>query len=306
MAEEIEELRATRFELVDGNGAEPPGNQAATGDTDWDSGPTHEGAVLGVAEQDDEGRRDGRERDQEEGDEGLAGVVGAGEQIAGAAGGLGDGSGADCRNPDRDAGGTTKLGGEDRHGLVVIIALGESIVSVGVGTASLELDAGIVTAAVLSIIVVAGLWWAYFDVVTLVAEHRLSAATGTERAELARDAYSGFHIPIVAGIILVALGLKKTLSHVGDPLDVIPAFTLCGGVALYLLGHTGFRWRMAGSISRERLVTVLHCLLLIAAAGEIAALATLAILAALLGGLAVFETVTAASIRREVRAHEAR
>jgi low temperature requirement protein LtrA len=97
----------------------------------------------------------------------------------------------------------------------------------------------------------------------LVAERRLSAAKGEERARLARDAYSYLHLPMVAGIVLVALGIKKTLADVGDPLETISAVALCGGVALYLLGHNAFRLRDVGSVSVPRLVLALLCCALI-------------------------------------------
>ena len=107
----------------------------------------------------------------------------------------------------------------ERHGLIVIIALGESIVAIGVG-AGAAIDAGVVAAAVLGTVIAAGLWWLYFDVVALVAARRLeNAAEGRERNEVARDSFSYLHFPMVAGIVLLALGLKKTLAHVGDPLE---------------------------------------------------------------------------------------
>ncbi|MBA2782298.1 MAG: low temperature requirement protein A [Actinomycetota bacterium] len=104
----------------------------------------------------------------------------------------------------------------ERHGLVVIIALGESIVAAGVGVSGLALGMGVLAAVVVGIALAAALWWAYFDLVMLTAEHRLSEAQGEERARLARDCYSYLHLPMVAGIIFVALGVKQTLSHVGE------------------------------------------------------------------------------------------
>ena len=190
----------------------------------------------------------------------------------------------------------------ERYGLIVIIALGESIVSIGVGASGLPLKAGIVVAAVLGIALAAALWWAYFDLVTLVAAQRLSAAKGEERARLARDSYSYLHLPMVAGIIFVALGIKKTLAHVGHPLSIIPAVALCGGVALYLLGHNAFRLRDVGSVSVPRLVVAVCCCGLIPVAVSLPSLLTLAILAALLCGLAAFETMRSREFRRELRA----
>jgi low temperature requirement protein LtrA len=150
-----------------------------------------------------------------------------------------------------DAGGPYVFGSEnwklvpghfaERHGLIMIIALGESIVAIGVGAEALEVDAGVVAAAVLGIAVAAALWWLYFDIVALVAQRRLSRATaGREQNEIARDSFSYLHFPMVAGIVLLALGLKKTLEHVDDPLKVVPAVAMLGGVGLYLLAHVAF------------------------------------------------------------------
>lgn len=191
----------------------------------------------------------------------------------------------------------------ERFGLVVIIALGESIVAIGIGASGLQFGAGVVVAAVLGVTLAAALWWAYFDLVMLVAERRLFAVKGEERARLARDAYSYLHLPMVAGIILVALGIKTTLAHVGDPLGTIPAVALCGGVALYLLGHNAFRLRDIGSVSVPRLVVTILCLALIPLAVSVPSLTTLAILAVLLCGLAAFETMRSREFRRELRGH---
>ncbi|HEX2107910.1 MAG TPA: low temperature requirement protein A [Rubrobacteraceae bacterium] len=189
----------------------------------------------------------------------------------------------------------------ERYGLIVIIALGESIVAIGVGASGLTIGAGVVVAAVLGIALAAALWWAYFDLDMLVAGQRLSAAKGEERARLARDAYSYLHLPMVAGIVLVALGIKKTLEDVGDPLGTIPAVALCGGVALYLLGHNAFRLRDIGSASVPRLVVTALCCALIPVAASVSSVVTLATLAVLLCALAAFETARSREFRREMR-----
>src|SRR5215211_393011 len=99
----------------------------------------------------------------------------------------------------------------ERHGLIVLIALGESVVAIGTG-AERGVDGGVVAAAVVGIVVISALWWLYFDVVALVAARRLvNAAAGSERNRVARDSFSYLHLPIIAGIILIALGLKTTL-----------------------------------------------------------------------------------------------
>jgi low temperature requirement protein LtrA len=151
-------------------------------------------------------------------------------------------------------------------------------------------------------VLAAGLWWAYFDYVALAAERRLISAQGQERATLARDSYSYLHLPMVAGIVLVALGVKKTLAHVGDPLGIIPAVALCGGVALYLLGHNAFRLRDVGSVSIPRLAATTISLALIPAAVRMPSLITLAATATLLVTLAAYETYHLSEPRRKSRA----
>lgn len=189
----------------------------------------------------------------------------------------------------------------ERHGLIVIIALGESIVAIGVG-AEHHIDAGVVTAAVLGMVVAACLWWMYFDVVALVAERRLEHATaGRERNAIARDSFSYLHLPMVAGIVLLALGLKKTLGHVEDPLKLVPAFALLGGTALYLLAHVAFRWRNVHRFSAHRLLVAVVLLALLPAAVALPALATLAIVVALLVALIVYETLRFAELRDKMR-----
>jgi low temperature requirement protein LtrA len=189
----------------------------------------------------------------------------------------------------------------ERHGLIVIIALGESIVAIGVG-AGHAVDAGVVVAAVLGMTVAGALWWLYFDVVALVAERRLSnAAAGRERNEIARDSFSYLHFPMVAGIVLVALGLKKTIGHVEDPLKAAPAAALLGGTAIYLLAHVAFRMRNVHRFSTQRLVCALVLVALLPAAVELPALATLAIVAALLCVLIAYEARHFAELRGRLR-----
>jgi low temperature requirement protein LtrA len=189
----------------------------------------------------------------------------------------------------------------ERHGLIIIIALGESIVAIGVGVSG-GVDAGVVTAATLGVAVAAALWWLYFDVVALVAERRLSrAAVGREQNEIARDSYSYLHFPMVAGIVLVALGLKKTLAEVGDPLDVVPATALLGGTAVYLLAHVSFRLRNLHTLNKQRLACAVLLLALIPAAVELPALGTLAILAGVLTALIGYEALRFAEARDRVR-----
>jgi low temperature requirement protein LtrA len=189
----------------------------------------------------------------------------------------------------------------ERHGLIVIIALGESIVAIGVG-AEAGVDIGVAAAAVFGIAVAAAQWWLYFDVVALVAARRLEkAAPGKERNEIGRDSYSYLHFPMVAGIVLVALGFKKTLGHVEDPLKLVPAVALLGGAALYLLAHVAFRLRNIHTLNRQRLVAAVVLVALVPLAVEIPALATVALLAALSAGLVAYETIRFGETRERLR-----
>jgi len=194
----------------------------------------------------------------------------------------------------------------ERHGLIVIIALGESIVAIGVG-AERGVDAGVVVAAVVGIAVAAALWWLYFDVVALVAQRRLSnAAEGRERNMIARDSFSYLHLPMVAGIVLVALGLKKTIEHVEDPLKLVPAVALLGGAALYLLAHVAFRLRNVHRFSWQRLVGAVVLVALLPLALEVPALVTLGVLTAVLVAIIVYETLRFAELRDRLRHQLAR
>jgi low temperature requirement protein LtrA len=192
----------------------------------------------------------------------------------------------------------------ERHGLIVLIALGESIVALGVGARAV-IDADVVLAAVLGVIVAATLWWVYFDVTALVAERRLSnAKEGRERNELARDSYSYLHFPMVAGIALLAVGLKVTIEHDGeDSLKLVPTVALLGGAAVYLLAHVAFRLRNVHTLSGRRLVCALVLLGLVPVtlALKSSSLATLAILAAVLSLLIVYEVIRYADVRERVR-----
>jgi low temperature requirement protein LtrA len=194
----------------------------------------------------------------------------------------------------------------ERHGLIVIIALGESIVAIGVGARAV-IDAGVVAAAVLGMVVAAALWWVYFDVTAIVAGRRLAKAReGRERNEIARDSYSYLHFPMVAGVALIAVGMKRTLAGVDDPLKLVPATALLGGAAMYLLAHVAFRLRNMHTLSGRRLMCALFLLALLPAGAVLPALVTLGILAALLAALIVYETLRYAEARDRVRHQLAR
>lgn len=192
----------------------------------------------------------------------------------------------------------------ERHGLVVIIALGESIAAIGVG-ASGQLDLGIAAAAVLGVALAAAMWWTYFDVVAIVSARRLAEAEpGRVRNEMARDSYSYMHLWMVAGIVLAALGLKVTIGGATAHLDAVPAFALLGGVALYLLGHVAFRYRHIRTVNRRRLMLAIVLLALVPVAMELPAIAALAVVNALTWALIAYETHVYGEGRQRVRRPE--
>jgi low temperature requirement protein LtrA len=189
----------------------------------------------------------------------------------------------------------------ERHGLIVIIALGESIVAIGVGAEGIALGLEVVVAAVLGVAVAAALWWAYFDVLAPVAERLLRSLDPDEQARIARDSYTLLHLPMIAGIVLLALGVKKTLAHVDEPLDVVPALALCGGAALYLLALVAFRLRNLRTLNRQRLLGALALLALVPAATAVDAVVALALVAAVLAAVVAYEAVRFRTWRARVR-----
>jgi low temperature requirement protein LtrA len=188
----------------------------------------------------------------------------------------------------------------ERHGLIVIIALGESIVAIGIG-AGRRLDGGVIAAALLGIGVAAALWWSYFDWVAIVVRRRLADATGEDRARLARDAYSYLHLPMVAGIVLFALGLKETIRDVGATLGAVPALGLFGGVALYLVAHVALRVRIGGGIGHGRPVATVLLVALLPIGTHVAALAALAMVAAVCTALIAYEALRYREDRARIR-----
>jgi low temperature requirement protein LtrA len=199
----------------------------------------------------------------------------------------------------------------ERYGLIVIIALGESVIAIGFGAEGVELTGAVATVA-LGIAVLAALWWAYFDVFALLAQRQLSRTSGAVRTRLARDLYSYLHLPMIAGIVLLALALEKTIEHVNEPLARVPAIALCGGLSLYYLAHVAERLRLVHSVRRTteerpgwigpgRLATGVVLLTLIPIAVEVQALASLALVTAVCWALIAWDIIHYRQDRIEVR-----
>jgi low temperature requirement protein LtrA len=198
----------------------------------------------------------------------------------------------------------------ERHGLIVIIALGESIVAIGVGVANEPISWVIVAASLLGLILSSALWWAYFDVSALLGEHALVAEPQETRVRLARNAYSYTHMPLILGIVLVALGLKEVLLYVSDsshhaltdPLSGVALAALVGGTVIYLLGHVLFKWLTVHTVSPVRLVAAGLLLVTIPLIAGRPAVVELAVVAFLVVCAMLLETLIFGESRRKIRA----
>jgi low temperature requirement protein LtrA len=198
----------------------------------------------------------------------------------------------------------------ERHGLIIIVALGESFVAIGVGVAQEPISWVIVAASVLGLILASALWWTYFDVSALLGEHALATEPVETRARLGRNAYSFAHLPLVLGIVLVAFGLKEVLLYVSDssehsltdPLPGVALAALVGGVVIYLLGHVVFKWLTVHTVSVVRLAAAGVLLLTIPLIAETPALVQLGVVAFLVACAVLVESVLFAESRRKIRA----
>ena len=177
------------------------------------------------------------------------------------------------------------------------------MVAIGAGAAQQPISASLLVAAVLGVAAAVGLWWLYFDMASLAAEHRLLEAHGEAGVRLALDAYTYGHFPVVAGIVLAALGVEGVLAHAdeSEPLGAFYAIPLFGGAALYLAGYVLFKRRMHGALSRERLVTAGVLLVATPAAIALPPLARLTGLVLILAIPATFETIRYGQTRRSLR-----
>ncbi len=178
----------------------------------------------------------------------------------------------------------------ERYSLFVIICLGESIVTLGVAARGETIDVALVAAVALGLIITIELWWTYFDRFAQDAEERLREHDDPVLA--AADSYSYLHLVIIAGIIIFAVGVKHMIHAVDKPLVDAARLALCGGVALYLVGHVGFRLRIAGEFGREKAIVAAALMVLFALGGGLPAWALAGCVTVLLGALCAVETMS--------------
>ena len=189
----------------------------------------------------------------------------------------------------------------ERFALIVIIALGESIVAIGIGTSDLERDATYALSVVVAFAGVAALWWAYFDFAAVAAERALRRASPAARGPLARDVFTFFHYPVVLGIIFYAVAAKKTLEHPLDPLSDAGRWSLGLGVAIFLGSFALMRFRVIRRIAWERLAAAAVALVLAVSLDGTDAIVTLGVVVAVLVLSVGIETARLREIRAEVR-----
>jgi len=167
----------------------------------------------------------------------------------------------------------------ERHGLIVIIALGESVVAIG-SAGDIAVDWGLAGTALLIMGLLIGLWWVYFDHEAEEDEAALTAAQGADQARMARDVYSYLHVPLVLGVVFAAVGIHEALLHRGEPLDPVFAAAFAGGVALYLGALAAIRVRRGSRPGAACLAALVVALAMIPLGREIDAVGSAAILAA--------------------------
>jgi low temperature requirement protein LtrA len=191
----------------------------------------------------------------------------------------------------------------ERYGLVLIIALGEAFIAIGIGATGIGIGLGEVVAAILGLLVAASFWLAYFDFFSIRGERILRELQGADRVALARDVYAYAHFPLIVGIVLFAFAMKTIVGQVGEELDSVAAFALCGGSALYLLTYSAIRIRVERrvTLSRGRFVAALVLLLLFPLATMVPALAALVFVTAVWVALHAYELVWWRESRAESR-----
>jgi low temperature requirement protein LtrA len=181
----------------------------------------------------------------------------------------------------------------ERHGLVVIVALGESIVAIGIGAAGLPVDLPLASVAVLGLLLAACLWWAYFGGDDARAERALAAVGDDRRGWVAIQAFGYCHLGMLLGVITLAAGLKDAIGHAFDPLDLPHALLLSGGAALFLVADAGFRRVLHLGPTRLRLTAAALALATIPLCLATSALVQLTVLVLCLAGSLLSETRTA-------------
>ncbi|MDG4801058.1 low temperature requirement protein A [Micromonospora sp. WMMD980] len=198
----------------------------------------------------------------------------------------------------------------ERYDLILIIALGESVISVGVGGNLLgkPVTWPAIPAAICGILFTAALWWAHFDMIGPAARIALHAAQGHPRVAMARDAYAYLYLPMIAGVILFAIGAEELIRTVTDPAGGVaerghgPAVPLLFvGVMLYLAANMAFQWRTLRTVSWTRVGTLVVLAAALPVGRHLPALGALALVTVICVALVAAELVIFADARAALR-----
>jgi low temperature requirement protein LtrA len=190
----------------------------------------------------------------------------------------------------------------ERHGLIVIIAIGESLGAIGFGARGTHLGGEVIVTALLGFLVVSSFWLSYFDFTANAVRDRIAGSGGREQVALARDIYTYWHLPVVAGIALFAFAMREALRHVGAHLHLVPAVALCFGCAIYMFTFVATRWRVTRTIGRGRPIATVAFALLTLAATHVPAIVALALVCVVCIALHVYELTMWREDRARIRA----
>jgi len=179
----------------------------------------------------------------------------------------------------------------ERHGLIIIIAVGESLVAIGLSARTTGLDAAVIVAVLLGLVIAASMWLAYFDFFSIAVQQLLVRRQGAERVRLARDAYSYLHLPMIVGIVVSAFALRVAVEHPHARLHAVPAVSLCLGSTVYLLGYLGIQLRVVHRLTVGRPAAALAFAAILPAVLVIPALAALALCATVWCALHAWELI---------------
>jgi len=144
----------------------------------------------------------------------------------------------------------------ERHGLFVIIVLGEALIAIGLGTVGHPGSLEFYAAGTAMLLTALAMWWSYFDWLFRIGEGALKNATGIDQGRMARDAYTLAHYPIVAGVILFAVGTEELLAHPEVALDDAARWAFIGGLMMFLAAQSAMVRRVAGALTGERFGTI--------------------------------------------------
>ncbi|HMH57658.1 MAG TPA: low temperature requirement protein A [Galbitalea sp.] len=194
----------------------------------------------------------------------------------------------------------------ERHGLVIILALGESVVAIGSGAANSKLSIAVLAGAVLALLLTVCLWWLYFDAISRAAEEKLESETDRARSALATDAYTYLHLLLIAGIVISALGVETVMATAGNSsaLGLFGGCALFGGTSLYLFGHAAFWKRVGGYWKVWRLAGATVLLALVPVCLVVPPLACLGIVVVVTAIVVTAESILFSQQRAELHARE--